>query len=93
VGWYISGKHAVTNKDELMEFVSFEDETDIYETVFFPSAYRRYCHLLHRDGAFVLTGTITADLDAVSLQVENMKPLAGKNFSNTYREPTATCCG
>ena len=42
VGFLVTLKEAVTIKGDPMEFVSFEDETDIFETVFFPETYRRF---------------------------------------------------
>jgi len=74
-GVCVTGKLAETSRGELMQFVSFEDERDIYETVFFPKAYRRYCPLLRINSACLLFGTVTSDLNAISLQVENIKPL------------------
>lgn len=36
VGWPITAKPVLTCLEEPMEFVSFEDETALYETVLFP---------------------------------------------------------
>jgi DNA polymerase-3 subunit alpha/error-prone DNA polymerase len=40
-----------------MEFRTFEDETGLIETVFFPEAYRRFCHLTN-DGPCLLGGRV-----------------------------------
>lgn len=75
LGWCITGKLAETRRGELMEFVSFEDETEIFETVFFPETYRRYCHLLQHDTACLLSGKIGSELGALSLEIERVQLL------------------
>jgi hypothetical protein len=44
-----------------MEFLTFEDETGIVETTFFPQAYRRFCHMIDRNRPYLLTGKVEAD--------------------------------
>ena len=39
-----------------MEFLTFEDETGIVETTFFPQAYLRFCHMIDRNRPYLLTG-------------------------------------
>ncbi len=75
IGWALTSKLAITREGDAMEFVSFEDESDIYESVFFPAAYERYCHLLRRDRAFLLIGEVMEDHGAVALRVDSIKPL------------------
>jgi len=48
LGWPITAKPVLTALEEPMEFVSFEDETALYETVLFPATYQRCHHLLLR---------------------------------------------
>ena len=52
-----------------MKFVTFEDETGLYETVFFPREYRRFCHMLGKSRAYVLRGMVEEDLNAVTVTV------------------------
>jgi DNA-directed DNA polymerase III PolC len=78
IGWCITAKLTVTKEKDIMEFVSFEDETGIYESVFFPAAYDRYCHILRKNTAYLLSGKILDDHGAVSLQVDWLKPLSRK---------------
>jgi len=70
IGWWVTGKVVQTKDGEPMEFVSFEDTTEIYEATFFPEAYARFCHLLTRARPFVLRGKIEEDLGAVSIVVD-----------------------
>jgi len=39
VGWLVTGKTVQTKDGDPMKFLSFEDTTGIYETVFFPKVY------------------------------------------------------
>jgi hypothetical protein len=34
IGWYITGKTKDTKKDDIMKFMSFENQTGIYQNVF-----------------------------------------------------------
>ena len=69
IGWYITGKTVRTQKDDTMKFVSFEDQTGIYETVFFPEAYNRYCHLLNASRPYILKGKVEENSGAVTMTV------------------------
>ncbi|MGD8387262.1 MAG: hypothetical protein PVG49_08965, partial [Desulfobacteraceae bacterium] len=58
-----------------MKFVSFEDETGLYETVFFPREYRRFCALLDGKRAYVLKGRVERELGAITVTVGWIGPL------------------
>jgi len=73
--WSITGKEVVTKKGDPMEFVSFEDETAIFETTFFPKAYQRFCQILDMNRAYLLTGTVQEQYGAVSVNVEQIRRL------------------
>jgi len=73
--WSITGKEVVTKKGDPMEFVSFEDETAIFETTFFPKAYQRFCQILDMNRAYLLTGTVQEQYDTVSINVEDIQRL------------------
>jgi DNA polymerase-3 subunit alpha/error-prone DNA polymerase len=74
-GWLITGKRVETKKGEPMEFLTFEDETGLVETTFFPGPYRRFCHLLDRERPYLLSGRVEADWGAVTLTVETVSVL------------------
>jgi DNA polymerase-3 subunit alpha/error-prone DNA polymerase len=69
-GWLITGKQVHTKHGEAMEFLTFEDETGIVETTFFPETYRRFGHLLDGRKPYVLKGRVEQDWGAVTLTVE-----------------------
>jgi DNA-directed DNA polymerase III PolC len=70
LGWLISGKIVATSKGVPMEFLSFEDETDLMECTFFPKAYERFSHLLHAGGPLLLEGYMEEEFGARTLTVE-----------------------
>jgi DNA polymerase-3 subunit alpha/error-prone DNA polymerase len=74
-GLLITGKVVSTKHGDPMEFLTFEDETGLVETTFFPEAYRRFCYLLDRHRPYVLTGKVDEDFGAVTLTVDRVAPL------------------
>lgn len=68
-GVLITAKTVLTKNDELMEFVSFEDETDIFETVFFPRAFKKHALKLSYKKPYILTGKVDTEFDVISLNV------------------------
>lgn len=69
IGWPITGKVVQSQEGEPMEFISFEDTTGLYETVFFPKVYQQFCHLLHAPRPYVLKGCVEKDFGAITLTV------------------------
>jgi error-prone DNA polymerase len=74
-GWLITGKVVSTRTGDPMEFLTFEDETDIVETTFFPQAYRRFCHIIDRQRPYLLSGKVEEDWGALTLTVERVETL------------------
>ena len=75
VGWYVTGKPVLTKRGEPMEFLSFEDTTALYETTFFPRAYRRFCSMISRTRPYLLTGRVEQNYGVVSINVDGVRPL------------------
>jgi error-prone DNA polymerase len=75
VGWLVTEKLVQTKHGELMEFVTFEDATALYDATLFPATYRRFCHLLIENKAYLLTGLIEEDFGAVAFTVEELRCL------------------
>ena len=73
IGWLITGKVVHTKNDEPMEFISFEDTTAIYETVFFPEVYRKFCRMLSNARPYLLRGLVEEDFGAISLTVKHIE--------------------
>jgi error-prone DNA polymerase len=77
-GLLITGKVVHTKHGDPMEFLTFEDDTGLIETVFFPRTYRRFCAILDRSRPFVLHGKVEEDFGAVSMTVTRVEPLQPK---------------
>jgi len=73
IGWWVSNKMVYTQQEEPMAFISFEDRSALYETVFFPPAFRRYASRFTPVRPYVLYGKVDDELGAVSLHVEEMR--------------------
>ena len=65
IGWLITGKTVRTKEGDPMKFISFEDTTDIYETVFFPKVYHRFCHMLNGARHYILKGKVEEDFATI----------------------------
>jgi len=64
-----------TKSGEVMEFLTFEDETGLVEATFFPQVYRRYASVLACGSAYMLQGLVEEEYGAVTLTVEFLEPL------------------
>jgi DNA polymerase III alpha subunit len=73
-GWMVTAKTVLTKYGDTMQFVSFEDETDICETVFFPDVYNRFVRILMWKEAFLITGKVCEEFGAVSVEVNLVEP-------------------
>ena len=69
-GWPVTRKEVLTREGEEMEFFTFEDQTGIFETVFFPKPFRRFCQDLDMGHAYLLHGLVESEFDVVSLNVD-----------------------
>lgn len=87
-GWPISVKPVLTSTDEPMEFVSFEDETALYEAVLFPEVYRRYRALLCDGKPLWVGGWVQEDRGAFVLCVDTLEAI--KCSVPIGRAPTLT---
>ena len=72
-GFLITGKVVSTHKGDPMEFITFEDETGLIETTFFPRVYERFCHMLDYGHPYRLFGKVEEDYGAHTLTVERVE--------------------
>jgi DNA polymerase-3 subunit alpha/error-prone DNA polymerase len=77
-GWLITGKVVTTKHGDPMEFLTFEDETGIVETTFFPETYHRFCHMIDRQRPYLLTGKVEEDWGAITLTVNRVERIDAK---------------
>jgi error-prone DNA polymerase len=80
IGWQITSKTVRAKDGQTMKFISFEDQTDIYETVLFPKIYHRYCHMLNATRPYILKGKIEENFGATTMTVNWI------GFLDKYRE-------
>lgn len=72
-GWCVTAKTVSTKLGTTMEFVTFEDETGLIETVFFPQVYSRYAAMLQYHAAFVISGMVSREFGVAILEVERLE--------------------
>ena len=59
-----------------MEFLTLEDETDIFECVLFPEAFKEYRDLIHWETLFLIRGKIEKAFGVCTVSVEKMASLS-----------------
>jgi DNA polymerase-3 subunit alpha/error-prone DNA polymerase len=74
-GLLITGKVVHTKHGAPMEFITFEDDTGLIETIFFPKSYRRFCAILDRSRPFILHGKVEEDFGAITIIVNRVEAL------------------
>jgi DNA polymerase-3 subunit alpha/error-prone DNA polymerase len=72
-GWPVAMKYVPTKNRELMSFNTFEDETDLFETVIFPKVFAKYRHLLNMETPLFVTGKVENDHGAIQLNVQSVR--------------------
>jgi len=71
-GVLITTKVTSTRKREPMEFITLEDETDIYECVMFPDAFAAYGDLLNWEKLFIIRGKVEVAFGVYTITIEKM---------------------
>ncbi len=74
-GWLITGKVVKTKHGNPMKFLTFEDETGIIETIFFPKPYALFCHMLDYGKPYLLYGRVDSNWGAVTLVVDRTRAI------------------
>jgi DNA polymerase-3 subunit alpha/error-prone DNA polymerase len=72
VGYPITQKQVLTKGGQSMSFVSFEDETALYETVLFPLLFEKYYPLLSSRWPLWVSGVIQNDQGALIVEVQHL---------------------
>jgi len=71
-GWWVTSRTVPTTKGDIMQFITFEDETDIFETVLFTDIYARYSKIFGDRMAFLFTGKVVENFGAIILEVKKI---------------------
>ena len=72
LAWLLTGKLVSTRSGEVMEFLTFEDESGQVETTFFPDTYRTYAHILRSGRGYLLAGLVEEDYGALTITVDRV---------------------
>ncbi len=75
-GWLITGKVVKTRHGDPMKFLTFEDETGVVETIFFPKPYALFCHMLDYGKPYLLYGKLESNWGTITLTVEKTQAIA-----------------
>ena len=67
-----------TKNGQLMQFLTLEDETGIFEVTLFPRLYRRVRKLLTDGGPYLIEGTVDSQYDSLSVAASRVERLADK---------------
>jgi DNA polymerase III alpha subunit len=91
-GILITAKTVLTKRNDLMQFISFEDETAIFETVFFPKTYSRFSRRLANQRPYILTGRVDSEFGVVTLNVREVEALGEEPETRaSSNAPVAAC--
>ena len=74
-GWLLTGKTVWTKSEEPMQFLTFEDETGLVETTFFPRAYRRFAMMLDWSRPYLIEGRVEENFAVATLEVVGCRKL------------------
>ncbi len=74
-GVYITRKTTATRQRDPMEFLTLEDETDIYECVLFPDVYRKFGDLLLWETLFIVRGKVEESFGVQTITIEKLGSL------------------
>ena len=75
IGIYITSKESRTRKSEPMQFLTLEDETNIYECILFPKEFKEFGDLLNWETLFIIRGRIEESFGVFSVTIEKMGSL------------------
>ena len=75
MGVLLTEKPAETKHGEPMAFLTFEDETAIYDATLFPDAFRRYGHALASEGMYMLKGLVEESFGATTVTIYHLERL------------------
>ncbi|MBT3848407.1 MAG: DNA polymerase III subunit alpha, partial [Candidatus Marinimicrobia bacterium] len=75
IGVYITRKETATGNSEPMEFLTLEDETDIYECVLFPNVFQEFGDMLHWETLFIIRGIVEESFGVYTITIEKMASL------------------
>jgi DNA polymerase III alpha subunit len=68
-----TARTTVTKNDEPMEFITFEDETDVFDVTLFPRTLRKLRTILRGPGPFLIDGAVDSQHDAITVTARDIR--------------------
>ena len=75
LGMYITRKETRTNSNELMQFLTLEDETDIYECILFPKVFSEFGDIIHWETLFIIYGKVEQAFGVYNINIDKIASL------------------
>ena len=73
IGILDTTRGTLTKNDELMQFLTLEDETGVFEVTLFPKLYRRVRRLLTDGGPYLVEGKVEDQYDSISVTASRVE--------------------
>ncbi|KPL01795.1 MAG: hypothetical protein AMK75_03880, partial [Planctomycetes bacterium SM23_65] len=73
IGILDTTRGTLTRNDELMQFLTLEDETGVFEVTLFPKMYRRVRRLLTDGGPYLVEGKVEDQYDSISVTAHRLE--------------------
>jgi len=67
----------LSKKGDPMKFITFEDDTGIIETTFFPRVYHQFCNVLDYGRPYLISGKVEENWGALTLTVDGAMLIIG----------------
>jgi DNA-directed DNA polymerase III PolC len=61
-GWLVTTRRVVTSNKQYMKFLTLEDHVGLCEAVLFSEPYKKYGHLIHTHGPYIISGKVQSRL-------------------------------
>ena len=75
LGVYVTRKETQTNRNESMQFLTLEDETDTYECILFPKVFAEFGDIFHWETLFIIYGKVEASFGVYNININKMVSL------------------
>ncbi|MEZ4599125.1 MAG: DNA polymerase III subunit alpha [Syntrophotaleaceae bacterium] len=69
LGWWVTGKPIRTGEGRPMEFVTFEDQSALFDATLFPAVYERFCRKLAHPRPYLVKGRVEEEFGVVTVNV------------------------
>ncbi|MBP7867846.1 MAG: DNA polymerase III subunit alpha [Acidobacteria bacterium] len=74
-GRLVTTRRVFTKTRQYMKFLTLEDETGLFEAVFFPEAYAKWGDVVSDPGVYVVEGKVADEFGSLSLEADAVYPI------------------